>query len=209
MEDAGAPPARAPDRPDAEARLLAALRAGEPRAFELLVREHGPRMRAAIVRLRGPVADVDDALQDAFLAAFRGLAGFEGRSRLSTWLHRIAVNAALMRARARRDEPAEDLEGLLPQFSPHGAFIGGQRRWAEAPEVELQREELRAGVRAAIDRLPENYRIPLVLRDIEGLSHAEIAEGLGTSVNAAKIRVHRARQALKTLLEQTLPGPPR
>ena len=218
MEDAEAPPApRAPDTagltpadaagPDpADAPLLAALRAGDPGAFETLVRVHGPRMRAAIARLRGPAVDADDILQDAFLSAFRALGRFEGRSRLSTWLHRIAVNAALMRLRGRRDEPTGDIEALLPHFSPYGAFTAAQRAWVEAPEEALQREELRAQVRQAIGRLPENYRIPLVLRDIEGLSHAEIAEGLGVTVNAAKIRVHRARQALKALLEQALPG---
>lgn len=218
MEDAEAPPARrAPDAaalpaadaagPDpGDAPLLAALRAGEAGAFDTLVRVHGPRMRAAIARLRGAGADADDILQDAFLSAFRALGRFEGRSRLSTWLHRIAVNAALMRLRGRHDEPTGDIEALLPHFSPHGAFTEAQRAWGQAPEDALQREELRAQVREAIGRLPENYRIPLVLRDIEGLEHAEIAEDLGISVNAAKIRVHRARQALKALLEQALPG---
>src|SRR5262245_12819641 len=82
--------------------LLSALRAGDPLAFETLVRRHGPRMRAAIERLRGCEADVDDTLQEAFVSAFRAIGRFEGRSKLSTWLHRIAVNAALMRLRARR-----------------------------------------------------------------------------------------------------------
>jgi len=210
MEDAEAPPApRAPDAsaPDpGDAPLLAALRAGEPGAFDTLVRLHGPRMRAAIARLRGPAADADDILQDAFLSAFRALGRFEGRSRLSTWLHRIAVNAALMRLRGRRDEPTGDIEALLPHFSPYGAFTEAQHRWAEPPEAALQREELRAQVQAAIGRLPENYRIALVLRDIEGLENAEIAATLDISVNAAKIRVHRARQALKALLELSRPG---
>jgi RNA polymerase sigma-70 factor (ECF subfamily) len=204
MEDAHAP--TAPPADPADAPLLAALRAGDPTAFETLVRVHGPRMRAAIARLRGASADTDDILQDAFLSAFRALGRFEGRSRLSTWLHRIAVNSALMRLRARRDEPTEDIEALLPHFSPYGAFVTAQRAWGEAPEAALEREELRGQVRDAIDRLPENYRIALLLRDIEGLDNAEIAASLGISVNAAKIRVHRARQGLKALLEQALPG---
>ena len=92
---------------------------------------------------------------------------------------------------------------------PDGAGAGRGARplaWGQAPEDALEREELRAQVREAIARLPENYRIALVLRDIEGLEQAEIAANLGISVNAAKIRVHRARQALKALLEQALPG---
>ena len=206
-DDAGPAPAGVAAAPDpADAPLLAALRAGDPAAFETLVRVHGPRMRAAIARLRGASADADDILQDAFLSAFRALGRFEGRSRLSTWLHRIAVNSALMRLRGRHDEPTGDIEALLPHFSPYGAFTAAQRAWSQAPEAGLEREELRAQVREAIGRLPENYRIALTLRDIEGLENAEIAASLGISVNAAKIRVHRARQGLKALLEQVLPG---
>ncbi len=201
---AHAPAPCPPDDPE-DAALLLALRANDPLAFETLVRRHGPRMRAAIERIRGCTADVDDTLQEAFVSVFRAVGRFEGRSKLSTWLHRIAVNAALMRLRARRNDPVTDIDELLPSFSPYGAFrqpVGG---WAEAPEESLSRDELRAAVRAAIDRLPDNYRIPLVLRDLEELEHAEIAETLGCTVNAAKIRVHRARQALKALLETTFP----
>jgi RNA polymerase sigma-70 factor (ECF subfamily) len=186
--------------------LLAALRAGEAAAFESLVRRHGPRMRAAIERLRGCSADVDDTLQEAFVSVFRAIGRFEGRSKLSTWLHRVAVNAALMRLRARRNDPVAEVDELLPGFSPYGAFRDPPGGWVEAPEDSLARDELRAAVRAAIARLPDNHRIPLVLRDIEELEHAEIAETLGCTVNAAKIRVHRARQALKTLLETSCPG---
>ncbi len=186
--------------------LLTALRARDPRAFETLVRRHGPRMRAAIVRLAGSEADVDDALQDAFVSVFRAIGGFESRSRLSTWLHRIAVNAALMRLRARRGEPVVDLDELLPSFSRHGAFRAPPAGWVESPEDAVARDELRVAVRAAIAGLPDNHRIPLVLRDIEELEHSEIAEALGCTVNAAKIRVHRARQALKARLEHSCPG---
>lgn len=199
------PAAAAPPDDPEDAALLLALRANDPLAFETLVRRHGPRMRAAIERIRGCSADVDDTLQEAFVSVFRSVARFEGRSKLSTWLHRIAVNAALMRLRARKNDPVADIDELLPNFSPYGAFRESPGGWAEAPEEGLARDELRAAVRAAIAKLPDNYRIPLVLRDLEELEHAEIAETLGCTVNAAKIRVHRARQALKALLEASLP----
>jgi RNA polymerase sigma-70 factor (ECF subfamily) len=193
-----------PDDPE-DAALLLALRANDPLAFETLVRRHGPRMRAAIERIRGCSADVDDTLQEAFVSVFRAVGRFEGRSKLSTWLHRIAVNAALMRLRARKNDPVAEIDELLPSFSPYGAFRNPPGGWAESPEEGLSRDELRAAVRAAIAKLPDNYRIPLVLRDLEELEHAEIAQTLGCTVNAAKIRVHRARQALKALLETTFP----
>lgn len=203
---ADSPPGTVPPPDDPEdAALLAALRANDPCAFEALVRRHGPRMRAAIERIRGCSADVDDTLQEAFVSVFRAVGRFEGRSKLSTWLHRIAVNAALMRLRARRNDPVLDVDALLPDFSPYGAFRESPGAWSESPEDGACRAELRAAVRAAIDRLPDNYRIPLVLRDLEELEHAEIAAALGCTVNAAKIRVHRARQALKALLEASFP----
>ncbi len=187
-----------------ETELLGELRAGKPAAFEQLVRTHGPAMRAVTRRLLRNDEDADDALQEAFLAAFRALANFESRSRLGTWLHRIAVNAALMKLRSRHDRGQVESEPCLPRFVGLGVFAEPQERWSELPEDPLVREELCLRVRAAIDELPEPYRVALLLRDIEGLSNEELAAQLETSVNAAKIRVHRARQALRERLAPRL-----
>jgi RNA polymerase sigma-70 factor (ECF subfamily) len=184
--------------------LVAELRAGKPAAFERLVREYGPAMRAVARRLLKNDEDADDALQEAFLAAFRAVARFESRSSLGTWLHRIAVNAALMKLRGKSERAQEDVDELLPQFVGLGVFAEAQTRWCELPEDPVVRAELCDGVRAAIDDLPEAYRSALLLRDIEGLSNEELAEHFGVTVNAAKIRVHRARQALRTLLAPRL-----
>jgi RNA polymerase sigma-70 factor (ECF subfamily) len=188
-----------------EAELVAELRAGSDKGFEGLVRAFGPAMRAVTRRMLKNDEDADDALQEAFVAAFRAIPRFEARSSLGTWLHRIAVNAALMRMRSRqarvREDASEEVEELLPRFVGLGVFQDPQRPWGELPEDPLARSELCGAVRAAIESLPEPYRVALMLRDIEELSNEELAKALGVSVNAAKIRVHRARQALRTLLE--------
>jgi RNA polymerase sigma-70 factor (ECF subfamily) len=188
-----------------EAELVAALRAGHAHGFERLVRTFGPAMRAVARRMLKNDEDADDALQEAFLAAFRAIERFESRSSLGTWLHRITVNAALMKLRARqgkgREDAAGDVEELLPRFVGVGVFQEPQTRWSELPEEPMARAELCGTVRAAIESLPEAYRVALMLRDIEELSNEELAVALGVTVNAAKIRVHRARQALRTLLE--------
>lgn len=194
-----------------ESELVAGLRAGEPGAFERLVREFGPAMRAVARRMLRNDEDADDALQEAFLAAFKAVARFEARSSLGTWLHRIAVNAALMKlrgkqARALADASQGEPDELLPTFVGLGVFREPQARWSEQPEDPLARAELCAEVRRAIDGLPEPYRVALLLRDIEGLSNEDLAAALGVSVNAAKIRVHRGHQALRTLLEPRMGG---
>ena len=196
----GSPVAGASELLD-EADLLRRLRAGEERAFEQVVRRWGGRMLAAARRILGREEDAQDALQEAFLSAFRGLERFEGQARLGTWLQRIAINAALMKRRSasRRDE--RELDELLPGFTEHGHHAAAGGRWGEAASAGAEREESRALVRASIERLPETYRIALLLRDIEELDNEELAERLGVSVNAAKIRVHRARLALRALLD--------
>ena len=183
--------------------LAARLKAGDAEAFEELVRTYGGRLRAVALSVLHDAADADEALQEGFLAAFRSLDRFEGRSQLGTWLHRIVLNAALMKLRAKRSRPDLGGEELLPQFTSNGVFTERQDDWgSEGVDDAVARGELRARVRECVAELPEKFRVPLLLRDVEGLSAQEMAERLGTSANAAKIRLHRARQALRTLLER-------
>jgi RNA polymerase sigma-70 factor, ECF subfamily len=186
-----------------DAALIARLRQGDPAAFEELVREHGGHLLAVARRLLRQDEDARDAVQDAFLLAFRGLPAFAGRCRLSTWLHRITVNAALMKLRTRSRKPEAPIDALLPEFLPDGHHVTQFTEWSLSPSQHLLRAEARGQVRAAIDRLPESYRTVLLLRDIEELDTTEVAGMLGISGNAVKIRLHRARQALRTLLEPT------
>jgi RNA polymerase sigma-70 factor (ECF subfamily) len=192
---------------DDERALVAALRAGDGRAYERLVAEHGGRMLAVARRLLRNDEEARDALQEAFLLAFRGVARFEGASRLGTWLHRIVVNAALMKLRSRRAHPEESIEPLLeslPGFREDGHSAVSYTDWPERPDHELQRRQVRELVRRTIDRLPETYRTVLLLRDIEELDTGEVAELLGVTANAVKIRLHRARQALRERLHPAM-----
>ncbi|MGH9429472.1 MAG: sigma-70 family RNA polymerase sigma factor [Terriglobia bacterium] len=188
-----------------ETSLLVALRAGDQAAYEQLVRTYSGRLLAVTRRLLRSEEDAKDALQDAFLSAFRALHTFEEGSLLSTWLHRVAVNAALMKLRTRRRKPEDSIEDLLPKYLEDGHREDGHmgnptKPWKE-PEALLERQETRVLVRECIDRLPESYRTVLLLRDIEELDTEETAQIIGISSNAVKIRLHRARQALRTLLD--------
>lgn len=185
---------------DDEATLIAQLRAGDETAFEQVVRAYGGRLLAVARRIVGSEEDARDVVQDAFLNAFRSLDRFEGNAKLSTWLHRIVVNAALMKLRTRKRKPEQSIETLLPAFLDDGHHEERFQSWDEPVDKLMERAENRELVRKQIDALPEGYRTVLVLRDIEGLDTEETANVLGLSVNATKIRLHRARQALRTLL---------
>jgi len=185
---------------DDEATLVAQLRAGEEAAFEQVVRLYGGRLLAVARRIVGTEEDARDAVQDAFLNAFRSLDRFEGNAKLSTWLHRIVVNAALMKLRTRKRKPEQSIESMLPSFLDDGHHEERFKSWDEPVDTLMERAETRELVRQQIDALPEGYRTVLVLRDIEGLDTEETAKVLGLSVNATKIRLHRARQALRSLL---------
>lgn len=190
---------------DGEQSLLAGLRAGDEAAFERVVRLYSPRLLAAARRILQNEDDALDAVQEAFLSAFRSLDGFAGQARLSTWLHRIAVNAALMKLRTRKRKPERSIGDLLPSFLEDGHQAQPAVAWDSADRA-LERQETRIRVRSAIDELPESYRTVLILRDIEGLDTEQAAEQLGVTVGVVKTRLHRARQALRTLLDPYFRG---
>lgn len=198
-----APPREAGLARQDERPLLGALRAREPAAMEQLVRAQGPRLLAVARRMLGNEADARDAVQDAFLSAFRSLDRFKGDSGIATWLHRIVINAALMKLRSRRRRPEESLDGLLPVFLEDGHHASPPSDWPAADALVATRE-MQHLVRSCIDRLPEAYRSVLYLRDIEELDTEETAQALGLTPGAVKIRLHRARQALRTLLDPLL-----
>jgi len=181
--------------------LVAALKAGEGAAFEQLVRRYGPALLAVARQILSSDDDAQDAMQDAFLTAFRAIGSFEGKSRLSTWLHRVTVNAALMRLRSRKRKREQSIDELLPQFIPDGHRQNPGPAWNQTALAGIEQKETQALVRASIDRLPADYRTVLLLRDIQELDTATVAELLGISEGNVKVRLHRARQALRTLLE--------
>lgn len=191
--------------PSDETALLAQLRQSDGAAFETLVRTYGPRMLAVARRFLRNDEDAADALQDAFISAYRAIDRFAGDCRLGTWLHRIVVNAALMRLRSRRREPEISIESLLPTFLEDGHQVTPSVEWRDSAAA-LERKETRELVRRLIDKLPDGYREVLLLRDIDQRDTDEAAKLLGLSVGAVKVRLHRARQALRMLLDPYMQG---
>jgi RNA polymerase sigma-70 factor (ECF subfamily) len=166
-----------------EAALVARLRAKDDEAFGVLVRTYMARLLRVARRFLNSEEDAHDAVQDAFVSAFRSIGTFKSGSTLATWLHRIVVNSSLM---GHQVEPSVD--------------------WAPTAEEMVERAETRELVRKSIDQLPETYRTVLIMRDIEEMSTDETAAALGITANAVKVRLHRARQALRTLLDRQLRG---
>ena len=206
-----ADPSGVPSSTLGEADLIGALKSGQAEAYERFVRTHATRVKAIADRYLRNDEDANDVVQETFLSAFKAIQRFEGKSQLSTWLHRIAVNAALMKLRTleRKGEVTleEEVDELLPKFVGFGAHATPQRSFGELPEDGIMRQETQFFVRECIDKLPAMYRTALLLRDIEGYENDELAKHLGITVNAAKIRVHRARQALRSLLEPRFAEP--
>ena len=186
--------------------LLAALKSGDEQAFETLVRLYGGRMLAVARRFVRNDDDAQDVVQTAYLSAFRSVGQFEGQCLVGTWLHRIVVNTALMKLRSRRRKPETSIDELLPAFQEDGHHVEQFSDWCAPADELIERAETRAMVRACIDRLPDNYREILILRDIEELSTEESARALRMTPTAVKVRLHRARQALSTLLRKEFAG---
>jgi len=195
------------NRPEASLVLTAAQ--GDPVAFEALVRPHLGMLFRVIDRILGNEAESQDALQDALLTIYRELPGFQGASKFSTWAYRICVNQALMarRKRVRRREDA--IEDLVPRFGGEGHHMNVDTTldWSEEAEalMKVEQEELKARVRAGLDRLSDDQRAVFVLRDLEGWNTDEIARHLGITRELVRQRVHRARLALRTLLPEFAP----
>jgi RNA polymerase sigma-70 factor (ECF subfamily) len=199
------PPGRSETNWD-EGVLLSRLQAGDEDAFDACVRRHcGPLLLVARRILRNE-EDARDAVQDAFLSAFKEIGNFLGQSRLGTWLHRIVVNAALGRLRTRQRHPERSIEELLPHFGEDEHQVDPPAPWKATSETIVQQRETRELVQRSIDRLPEIYRTVLLLRDIEGLDTEEAARLLDTSPGVVKTRLHRARQALRSLLDPHFRG---
>jgi len=184
--------------------LLEQLRSGNDAAYEELVRLYGPRLLAVARRFLRSEDDAQDAVQDAFLNAFRSIDSFEGQARISTWLHRIVVNASLMKLRTRRRKPEQSIEELLPNFLEDGHMTNLATPWRTAGEDEVELAQLRDLLLQKAQQLPDSFRNVLLLRDIEGLDIEEAAQLLEISKAAVKTRLHRARLALRELLDPHL-----
>jgi RNA polymerase sigma-70 factor (ECF subfamily) len=182
-----------------DADLVHFAQAGDNRAFDELVRRYRDKVYRLSYKILRHEEDAAEALQDAFLSAYRGLPRFKAESSFSTWLYRIATNASLMKYRKRR-EGHVSLE--QSQSGEDGAEPLQVPDWSTQPLQELLDSETREVMEEGIQRLPEELRTVFVLRDIQELSNAEVAEILGLTVAAVKSRLHRARIALRNRLNR-------
>jgi RNA polymerase sigma-70 factor (ECF subfamily) len=187
-------PAAAPTAAEAEEDrdLVDRARAGETGAFETLVRRYQGWVFTLALRMVGDRAEAEDLAQDVFLKAYRGLRGFKGASRFSTWLYAIASHHCLnhLKARGRRgglgDDPPAPVD-RLPDGAPRADAL-------------LERADLVRIVQAEMAHLTEEHRMVLILRDIQGLSYEEIARTLGVELGTVRSRLHRARMEMKARL---------
>jgi RNA polymerase sigma-70 factor, ECF subfamily len=189
--------------------LVARAAAGDDAAFEALVVRYQHRIFRLACRLTSDT-DAPDVVQDTFLQIYRHLSTFRGGALFSTWVYRIATNAGLMHRRARARRPAEALDEFLPHFDADGKLEATPDALRIASRVEemLDQHELAKKAQAAIDRLPDLYREAFVLRDLEELSTAEVAQVLGVEPVTVRQRVHRARLLVRGYLSELAGGRP-
>jgi RNA polymerase sigma-70 factor, ECF subfamily len=182
------------DRRD-DGTLVAAAQAGDRGALDELLRRHYDRVHAVCRRIAGPTRDADDATQEAMIGIVRGISRFDGRSAFSTWIYRIATNAALDELRRRRRRPALH---VVADEAPEVADPLAERRLDGVVE--------RLSIDDALAALPDDFRAAVVLRDVGDLDYAEIAEVLGVPVGTVKSRIARGRGQLADVLGNREPG---
>lgn len=175
--------------------LVGRIRAGDGRAFEFVMRRHNRMMFRAARAILGSDADAEDAVQEAYVRAYHGLAGFRGEAKLSTWLVRIVVNQALGQRRSRSQAAMTSAQEEEAVWNVPGG---------DSPEEAMMHNELCRVLESSVDRLPQDYRTVFMLRAIEGLSVADTAACLGVSPALVKVRLFRARHLLRTMLEREL-----
>jgi RNA polymerase sigma-70 factor, ECF subfamily len=187
-------PVSAPLARSDEARLVERSQAGDRLAFEELVRRHADRLYAVVLRFVADANEAEEVTQETFLRAWRSIDKFELRSRFFTWLYRIGINEA--KRRAERRPPAGTVSSI--EDTP----IEDAPDWSEAPEFRAEQGHLRSVLEDAVRALPIEYRAPLILRDVEGLSTQEAAEVMELRQAAFKSRLHRARLAVRRAVDQ-------
>jgi RNA polymerase sigma-70 factor (ECF subfamily) len=197
LRDPGAAPRPGPDAPPSDEQIVARVRAGDVALFEILMRRHNQRLYRAVRSVIANEADVEEVMQQAYLRAYAALDGFAGLSSFATWLTRIGLNEALARIRKRRWlEPVEDLpESTESLMEP-----------APTPEDLTSSREMAQLVERAIDRLPPAHRTVIMLREVQQLSTEEAASVLQVSEDVVKVRLHRARLALREALADEAVG---
>jgi RNA polymerase sigma-70 factor (ECF subfamily) len=185
---------RSPQARETDALLVERSRKGDRLAFEELVVRYADRLYAVVLRFVGDAEEAEEVTQESFLRAWRSIPKFQGRSQFFTWLYRIGINEA--KRRAERRPPAGTVSSI--EDTP----IEDAPDWSEAPELRAEQGQLRSVLEDAVRALPIEYRAPLILRDVEGLSTQQAAEVMELRQAAFKSRLHRARLAVRRAIDQ-------
>ena len=186
------PQERSASEVDLDRRRVARAQQGDAGAFEELIGAHSPRIYRLLVRMLGNAADAEEVVQETFLKAWRALPGFRGQAQFSTWLFRIAVNEGnrrLARVSRERTVPLDDVALAIPDLG-------------KGPAARAEDAELEAHLERFLAELPPDYRVAVVLRDIQGLANEEAAELLGLELANFKSRLHRGRMAIRRRVEE-------
>lgn len=189
------------DNQDSE--LLGQAASGDFASFELLVERYRDKLYRLALNMTRDKGEAEEVVQDAFLSIFRNLDSYRGESSPSTWIFRIATNAALMRLRARKRKPFYSLEDNA-KTALGGSAVWELGDWSRSPDDQLLGQEMRDKLSEAVAGLPENYSVVLHMRDVEGMSNIEVGDALGLSVTAVKSRLHRARLVVRGAIESYL-----
>ena len=179
--------------------LVEQLKAGNEEALLEVLNRYSEKVHNLAMRISRSQEDTEEIMQDVFHTVFRKIHNFEVKSGFSSWLYRITVNSAFMKLRKRRQHSAISLEEITPGVKE--SWVSERREDSDANFMS-SRHELRAHLEAAITRLPEEYRMIFILRDVDGLSNQEVGEVLGISVPAVKSRLHRSRLLLRKKLQR-------
>ncbi len=189
--------------PVSDEELVTRARAQDFGAFEQLVDRYEDKVYRLAFRFVRNETEAKEIVQDTFLSIWRKLDTFKGDAQFGSWVYRVAANAALMRLRSQRRHPEVSTEELPIDFlDTYGQIPTPGDNWARRPDDELQSDELRRRIQAAVDDLPEIYRTVFLIRDVEGLSTEETAEVLNISIPTVKTRLHRARLALREAISK-------
>lgn len=189
--------------------LVETLKQGREDAAEVLVSRYGGLVYRVAQRFLADPRDAEEVTQDVLLTVLRKIDTFRGEAAFSSWLYRIAANAAYQRLRARRAQSEVPLEAFLPVFDEEGRYAEPVLDWSQKVHDPAVAAETREAIERGLSRLPAEQRAVIVLHDVEGLPNTDVAAALGISVAAVKSRVHRARLFLRGQLAGLFPGPPR
>lgn len=180
--------------------LVQALWREDPNAADLLVDRHGARIYRVASRFLDDPRDAEEITQDVLLTIIREIRTFKGEAAFSSWVYRIAANAAYAKLRARRTHQEVPLEPFLPVFDSEGRHAQPISDWSRELDDPAVAAETKAAIERSLSQLQEEYRVVILLRDVEGLPNEQVAEILGLTLAAVKSRVHRARLFLRKKL---------